>query len=42
LEDLGPYGRIILERILKKSLGRACAGLIRVRIGTGGGVMWKR
>jgi hypothetical protein len=33
LQDLGVYGRIILEFILKKSFGRAWTGLIWLRTG---------
>jgi hypothetical protein len=37
LEDLSEDGRIILKCIFKKWVGEAWTGLIRLRIGTGGG-----
>jgi len=35
-EDLGASGRIILEWILTKYVGRMCTGFICLRTGTGG------
>ena len=42
LEDLGVDGSIILKKILKIWDGEAWTGLIRLRIGTGGGLVSMR
>jgi hypothetical protein len=39
LEDLAVDGKIILEWILKKQVGRVWTGFIWLRIGTSGGVL---
>jgi hypothetical protein len=39
LEDPGVDGRIILRRIFRKWDGEAWAGLIWLRVGTGGGLV---
>jgi hypothetical protein len=40
LEGVGVKGRIILKRILQQHYGRTWAGLVRIRIGTSGGLLW--
>jgi hypothetical protein len=42
LEDHGIDGRIILRCIFRKWGGRAWIGLIWIRLGTGGGQLYKR
>jgi len=39
LEDQGVDGRIISRWIFRKWDGRACTGLMWLRIGTGGGLL---
>ena len=39
VEDLGVGGRIKLEEILKKQIGRASTGLIWLMAGTDGGLL---
>jgi hypothetical protein len=41
LEDLGLRGRIMLKFILKESDGRTWTGIICLRIGKNGGLLWK-
>ena len=42
LEDTCTYGRIILKRILKKSVCRAWTRLIWIKVGTNSGLLWAR
>jgi hypothetical protein len=39
VEDLGIGGRIILKRILRKSIGTACIGLMWLWTGKSGGLL---
>jgi hypothetical protein len=42
LEDLGVRGRITLKLIFRNYNGRVWTGLIWLRIGTSGGLLWRR